>query len=387
MILCLLSIAPSAGVSAAEGWQSFSLPHQVLYYRDPALKEKVEAFAQENEQFFTMLRSTFPSSREVDPVESYIFTNWISALEGNLQLPESTVWNVFEEGVFERYTEQSLLFRRAVANSVDFLHNGVLNLLRMRLRGQNPHDAALLLLQVKQLDPPEIMMYRPTSQMALATFTSFLTFLLDKEGPEKLQALLSSLNDANFFYIDRSGGEGRNTHLFPETIAALYGRPLEVLSAEWRKALEEMGPPSVPLDPVQYSEAMQYVNVVGLRFYQWQDLHNFPDLMRDMAQLFYYFDRLDLARSGPLIQQIELEQAEGQWEAGATTRAIVWGAVGVGVLLIGAIAWLLYRDYQRRLRIRQFLAAHPTDQVGFDRFLQEQLGKPRGGPTESDPRD
>ncbi|MEI6510076.1 MAG: hypothetical protein WCO14_03920 [bacterium] len=380
-------MAPSAGVLAAEGWQSFSLPHQVLYYRDPAIKEQVEAFAQSNEQFLTSLRSTFPNSKEVDLVESYVFTDWTSALEGNLQLPESTVWNVFEEGVFERYTEQSLLFRRAVANSVDFLHNGALNLLRMRQRGQNPHDSALLLLQVKQLDPPEMMMYRPTSQMALATFTSFLTYLLDTEGPEKLQTLLSSLNDANYFFIDRGGGEGRNTHLFPQTIAALYGRPLEDLSAEWRKALESMGPPSVPLDPVRYSEAMQYVNVVGLRFYQWQDLYNFPALMRDMAQLFYYFDRLDLARSEPLIQQIELEQAEGLWEAGRTTRGIVWGAAGVGLLLLGAIAWLLYRDYQRRQKIRQFLATHPTDQKGFDLFLEEQLGKPRGRPNEPDPRD
>jgi hypothetical protein len=387
MVLCFLLLAPSAGVSAAEGWQSFSLPHQALYYRDPAIKEKVEAFAQENEHFFALLRSTFPNSKEAEPVESYVFTDWNSALEGNLQLPESTIWNVFEEGVFERYTEQSLLFRRAVANSVDFLHNAVLNLLRMRQRGQNPHDPALLLLQVKKLDSPEVMMYRPTSQMALATFTSFLTYLLDKEGPDKLQTLLTSLNDANYFFIDRGGGEGRNTHLFLETIAALYGRPLEDLSAEWRKALEKMGPPSVPLDPVRYSEAMQYVNVVGLRFYNWQDLYNFPALMRDMAQLFYYFDRLDLARSEPLIQRIEMEQAEGQWEAGRATRALVWGTAGVGLLLLGVIVWLIYRDYQRQQRIRQFLATHPTDQKGFDRFLHEQLGKSRGKSNEPDPRD
>jgi hypothetical protein len=387
VILCFLSMTASAGVFAAEGWQSFSLPHQVLFYRDPALQEKVEAFAQENEQFLALVQSTFPNSKEVDPVESYIFTDWTGALQGNLQLPESTVWNVYEEGVFERYAEQSLLFRRAVASSVDFLHNGALNLLRMRQRGQNPHDPALLLLQVKQLDPPEVMMYRPTSQMAQATFTSFLTFLLDKEGSAKLQTLLTSLNDANYFFIDRGGGEGRNTHLFPQTIAAIYGRPLEDLSAEWRKALEEMSPASLSLDPVRYSEAMQYVNVVGLRYYQWQDLYNFPALMRDMTQLFYYFDRLDLARSEPLIQKIEMEQAEGQWEAGRTTRAIIWSAVGVALLLLGAIVWLLYRDYRRRQRIRQFLATHPTDQKGFDLFLHDQLGKPWGKPNEPDPRD
>ncbi|MEI6308382.1 MAG: hypothetical protein WCP58_01915, partial [bacterium] len=103
--------------------------------------------------------------------------------------------------------------------------------------------------------------------------------------------------------------------------------------------------------------------------------------------LFYYFDRLDLARSEPLIQRIEMEQAEGQWEAGRATRALVWGTAGVGLLLLGVIVWLIYRDYQRQQRIRQFLATHPTDQKGFDRFLHEQLGKSRGKSNEPDPRD
>jgi hypothetical protein len=374
--LQLSSFAPPLALGV-EGWQSYRSTHLTLFYRDSSLQKQVKAFAQENEDFLQYMLRTFTTTKEIEPVDSYIFSDWTSALRENMQLPEAAVWNVYEEGVFERYSEESLVFRRIVANSVDFLHSSVLNLLRMRLRGQNPHDPALLLLKTKNLDPPEMMMYRPTSQYALATFTSFFSYLLDTYGAGKLQSLLLSLNDANYFFIDRSGGEGRNTALFPQNIASFYGKSLQELSQDWLMVLNGMPGPTLALEPQRYHSALDFVNVVGLRFYQWQDYETFPSLMRDMAQLFYYFDRLDLAKSETLIQQIKQEEAEGAWATGRTTRTIIWVSVGVLVLLVGFIALLLYRDYLRRKKLLAFLNTHPNDQEGFSRFLEEHKLAPR----------
>ncbi len=171
--MCKLPPDPIGASSPSPDWQSIRSPNFIYYFRDPSIQQAVEGLSGQDEEFLGFLSRTFQVTAPISPIQTYIFTDWKSALQENLRLPETAIWNVYEQGVFERTNAQSLLVRQLVADSASVVHSGVMTSLQYQFRGQDPHAPALLYRALGELQPPEKMMFQPYSQHALVTYASF----------------------------------------------------------------------------------------------------------------------------------------------------------------------------------------------------------------------
>lgn len=362
VVLIGFLIVPFSGIEGAS-WQSYKSEHFIFYYKDTEIKGDIERLATENENFLSFLRSTMSCTRELETIHSYIFPSWPSALRENFNLPEEAVWNIYEEGVFERSNEKSLMVRKLVGDSVSFLQNGLMSMLLLSFRGLDPHLPAQLYFSVGDFVLPEELMFRQSAQQSIATSASFLAYLLENYGPSKLAELLNRLNDESYF-------------TFPEALERTYGKKILTLSSDWKTYLQ-MRAWSSPKEYTaqEFYEVSQFVNVASLRFFIWQDYINFGDIMKDVGLLYYYFERLDIKNSRIYMERLKEDEEYGQWEADRPKRIVMWSGIGVGVLLIGLFVLYLRKLNQRRKARIAFIASLKPQQEAFDQFLKEKRSK------------
>ncbi len=318
--------------------------------------------AAENESFLSFIRSTMTCTQEMGTIHSYIFTSWLSALHENFNLPVEAVWNIYEEGIFERSNEKSLMVRKLVGNSASFLQNGLMSMLLLSFRGLNPHLPSQLYFAVGDFVLPEELMFRQSAQQSIATAASFLAYLLENYGPLKLTELLDRVNDENYF-------------VFPEALEAIYGRKILTLSSEWKNYLVERADPLSDEFVQEFFEISQFVNVASLRFFAWQDYVNFGDIMRDVGLLYYHFERFDVEKSRLYMERLKKDEEHGQWVADRPKRIATWSGIGVGVILAGLLGFYFYKLNQRRKARMAFIASLKPQQEAFEEFLKEKRSK------------
>jgi hypothetical protein len=365
---------PLGASSPSPDWQIIRSPNFIYYLRDPSIQPAVEELSRQDEEFRSFLSQTFQVTVTLYPIQTYIFTDWQTALQENLRLPETAIWNIYEQGVFERTNAQSLLVRRLVADSASFIHSGVMTSLQYRFRGQDPHVPALLYRAMGELQPPEKMMFQPYSQHALVTYASFLTFLEDRYGATKLKDLMYGVRSEVYYGSGRTG-EFEKTWLFLDEVQRIYGRKLEDLSQDWLAFLAPMQAPS-NIDPKMYYEISQYLNTVGMNYYRWQDFPNFFELMSDTALLYYWFDRLDLEKSQIYYQRLLEGDAQGQWVVNAPTRYAIGGGIGLGVIVLAIIGYFIWKSWRRGRQMRALAKAAQQEQSAFSEFLGDRTKEP-----------
>ena len=365
---------PIGASSPSPDWQSIRSQNFIYYFRDPSIQPAVEGLSSQDEEFLSFLSRTFQVTATISPIQTYIFTDWKSALQENLRLPETAIWNIYEQGVFERTNAQSLLVRQLVADSASFVHSGVITSLQYRFRGQDPHVPALLYRALGELQPPEKIMFQPYSQHAVVTYASFLTFLENQYGAVKLKELMYSVRSEVYYGLGRTG-EFEKTWLFLDEVQRIYGRKLEDLSKDWLAFLAPMQSPS-SIDPKVYYDISQYLNTAGFNYYRWQDFPNFFELMSDTALLYYWFDRLDLEKSQFYHQQLLEGDAQGQWAVDTPTRYAIGGGIGFGVIVFGIIGYFIWKSWRRGQQMRALAKAAKQEQSAFSEFLGERTKEP-----------
>jgi hypothetical protein len=365
LIIFVSSLFPCFTFAQEPAYES---AHFRFYFDDPSLKDRVSALAEERESFFQFLKGFFPQAKDPEKINCFIYSSWEQAYEQSAQLKEDFVYNVYEEGIFQRSEDIALLIKLSLGESASFLQNGLIKLLWDRFRGIDPHTSTLLLLKENQFYTPYEMMYRPYSIYATCTFSSFLSFLWEKYGQEKLLLLLAGIKD----YMLLKG----QSYLIPKTIQQIYGKDIDKLTQEWKAYLLALSPPA--MDSRSYAVVAEFINRAGSQFFLWMDFPNFTEILHDYGILNYYFDNFDTENASLWLKRIEgdISRSERTWKSLRDPGTyLMWGGIGLGgILLLIAIYFIIMGQINKR-RVLALRRQRNREEKNYNEFLEKKLKK------------
>jgi hypothetical protein len=244
----------------------------------------------------------------------------------------------------------------------------LIKLLWDRFRGIDPHTSTLLLLKENQFYTPYEMMYRPYSIYATCTFSSFLSFLWEKYGQEKLLLLLAGIKD----YMLLKG----QSYLIPKTIQQIYGKDIDKLTQEWKAYLLALSPPA--MDSRSYAAVAEFINRAGSQFFLWMDFPNFTEILHDYGILNYYFDNFDTENASLWLKRIEgdISRSERTWKSLRDPGTyLMWGGIGLGgILLLIAIYFIIMGQINKR-RVLALRRQRNREEKNYNEFLEKKLKK------------
>ncbi|MCR4428274.1 MAG: hypothetical protein NUV68_02895 [Caldiserica bacterium] len=361
LLFALLFIFFPSGVLASN--EELASEHFRFLFDDPSLKEKVASLSSQREAFIDFFKGKFPGAKDPGLIECYIFNSWKEAFEKASGLPEGSAYNVYSGGEFQRSEEVALAVKNSLGESASFLQSGLVKLLWDEFRGFGPHTSVLLLLKEHQFYTPYDMMYRPYSLYSTCTFSSFLAFLNETYGREKLLSLLSSVKD----YMLTKG----QSFLILQTFQGIYGKSIDQLTKEWKDFLLSL--PSPPYDSKTYAEAAEFINKAGAEFYLWIDFPNFQEILENYGVLNFYFDNFDMEKTrGKLAQTREMvAQSEKAWKSVRNpVTYFIWGGVALGAILFSVSLYLIIMAQINKRKALAFRKKREKEEKNFEDFLE-----------------
>ncbi|MCR4432600.1 MAG: hypothetical protein NUV70_00955 [Caldiserica bacterium] len=363
LIALLMNMVPYATFAQEPAYES---AHFRFYFDDPSLKEKVSALAEERESFFQFLKGLFPQAKDPGKIDCQIYTSWEEAYEKSAKLKEGFVYNIYQEGIFIRSEDIALMVKISLGESASFLQSGLVKLLWDQFRGLSPHSSTLLLLKENRFFTPYDMMYRPYSLYATCTFSSFLAFLWEKYGQEKLLQLLAGIKD----YMLSKG----QSYLIPKTIQQVYGKSIDQLTQEWKAYLLTL--PQPPFDSKSYAAAAEFINRAGAEFYLWMDFPNFVEILKNYGTLYFYFDSFDMEKTSLWLERTEeiVTRSEKAWKSLRNPGTyLIWGGIALGIILFGVALYFIIMGQINKRKVLALRQKRDKEEKNYEEFLEKRL--------------
>ncbi|MGB9552929.1 MAG: hypothetical protein ACPL7L_00925, partial [bacterium] len=215
---------------------------------------------------------------------------------------------------------------------------------------------------------PYDMIYRPYSVYATCTFASFLSFLWERYGTERLIQLLTGIKD----YMLSKG----QSYLIPRTIQQIYGKSIDQLTQEWKAFLQTLSPPDI--DYRSYAQAAEFINKAGAEFFLWMDFPNFVEILKNYGTLYYYFDNFDMENTSIWLKRTQdlVTSSERAWESLRNPATyFLWGGIILGTVLFIILLYLVVRGQINKRKILALRRQRAKEEKEFQEYFEKRLKK------------
>jgi len=321
LLVLFLGLGPLSALGAE--WSVYHSNYFLFYYQDEHLGPEIQEYASESEKFIQFaLQRLGALTFTPTPVECYIVTSFAQGMKNP---PKGSLYNFYAEGIFLFNFPESALFQQIIGPGSEMIGSSYFTVLRQCYRGQDPHTGALLYLKLQPLQLPSLeeILANPNDFRANDLFLSFIAWLEERFGPDKLLKLHSLLEDNQPSSLN-------------EKLLEIYGQDLKAMSSAWMDFLKEtLQNHPLTLDAELYQGLNQGLKEIAQSTNLARENQDFQENFFKLANLSsYYLARLDLQKSQFYYQKLQQLLEEKKTEKEREARSWVYSLVGIGVILI-----------------------------------------------------